>query len=170
MEQSQRAGEQASAARRVHSNRFGVLSSDDEDDESDEDGGSERSCMAVKGASYKDAEARGRAAVEKTAAPKAHPKGRGEPTLSIKNPAQPSASEGAVAAASPALSQAKARSVTRLDAALADDAWGWDTMASSCCSGNRARFISLRKCPAVPVKWQEAASSCDAHRERARFV
>ena len=39
-----------------------------------------------------------------------------------------------------------------LDAALADDAWGWDSMASSCCSGNRARFISLRKCAAVPVK------------------
>src|SRR6185437_7955553 len=39
-----------------------------------------------------------------------------------------------------------------LDAALADDAWGWDGMASSCCSGNRARFISLRKCAAVPVK------------------
>jgi transposase InsO family protein len=40
----------------------------------------------------------------------------------------------------------------QLDAALADSAWGWDTMASSCCSGNRKRFISLRKCPAVPVK------------------
>ena len=39
-----------------------------------------------------------------------------------------------------------------LDAALADDAWGWDSMASSCCSGNRARFVSLRKCAAVPVK------------------
>jgi transposase InsO family protein len=39
-----------------------------------------------------------------------------------------------------------------LDAALADDAWGWDTMASSCCSGNRARFASLKKCAAVPVK------------------
>ncbi len=39
-----------------------------------------------------------------------------------------------------------------LDVALADDAWGWDSMASSCCSGNRERFISLRKCPAVPVK------------------
>ena len=39
-----------------------------------------------------------------------------------------------------------------LDAALADDAWGWDSMASSCCSGNRARFVSLRKCAAVAVK------------------
>jgi transposase InsO family protein len=42
--------------------------------------------------------------------------------------------------------------VQQLDAALADSAWGWDTMASSCCSGNRKRFISLQKCPAVPVK------------------
>ena len=57
-----------------------------------------------------------------------------------------------MAAASTALRQAKARSVTRLDAALADDAWGWDTMASSCCSGNKARFVSLRDCPAVPVE------------------
>jgi hypothetical protein len=39
-----------------------------------------------------------------------------------------------------------------LDAALADTAWGWDTMASSCCSGNKARFATLRTCPAVPVK------------------
>ena len=40
-----------------------------------------------------------------------------------------------------------------LDAALADGhAWGWDTMASSCCSGNRARFVALRRCPAIPVK------------------
>ena len=38
MSESARAGEQASAARRVQSNRFGALSSDDEDDESDEDG------------------------------------------------------------------------------------------------------------------------------------
>ena len=44
------------------------------------------------------------------------------------------------------------KKAVQLDAALADDAWGWDTMASSCCSGNRARFISLRKCAAVPVK------------------
>jgi hypothetical protein len=39
-----------------------------------------------------------------------------------------------------------------LDVALANDAWGWDSMASSCCSGNRDRFITLKKCPAVPVK------------------
>ena len=44
------------------------------------------------------------------------------------------------------------RKAVPLDAALADDAWGWDSMASSCCSGNRARFVSLRKCAAVPVK------------------
>jgi hypothetical protein len=44
------------------------------------------------------------------------------------------------------------RSDVPLDVALADDAWGWDTMASSSCSGNRDRFTTLRKCPAVPVK------------------
>ena len=42
--------------------------------------------------------------------------------------------------------------LVQLDAALADSAWGWDTMASSCCSGNRGRFATLRQCPAVPVK------------------
>jgi len=49
------------------------------------------------------------------------------------------------------------KKVVRLDAALADDAWGWDSMASSCCSGNRARFISLRKCATVPVKVADGA-------------
>ena len=51
-----------------------------------------------------------------------------------------------------------------LDAALADNAWGWDSMASSCCSGNRARFISLRKCTPVPVKVADGvtgSSLCD---------
>lgn len=46
----------------------------------------------------------------------------------------------------------KPRTATQLDAVLADDGWGWDTMASVCCSGNRARFITLRKHTAVPVK------------------
>jgi transposase InsO family protein len=46
----------------------------------------------------------------------------------------------------------KLRAPVPLDVALADDAWGWDSMASACCSGNRERFITLRKCPAVPVK------------------
>lgn len=40
----------------------------------------------------------------------------------------------------------------QLDTMLADSAWGWDTMASSCCSGNRSRFATLRRCTAVPVK------------------
>ena len=39
-----------------------------------------------------------------------------------------------------------------LDVELSNSAWGWDTMASSCCSGNRARFAALRRCAAVPVK------------------
>jgi hypothetical protein len=44
------------------------------------------------------------------------------------------------------------RKAVPLDEALADDAWGWDSMASSCCSGNRARFIGLRECTSVPIK------------------
>ncbi len=52
----------------------------------------------------------------------------------------------------PSRMKPKLRASVPLDVALADDAWGWDSMASSCCSGNRARFITLRKCPAVPVK------------------
>ena len=141
------AGEQASAARRVQSNRFGVLSSDDDDDESDEDCVSERSCMAVKAPSNVEAEARGRAAV------KSQPKDRTEPKAErVEKSAQPSAAQSVVAAVSSVLPPPKARAVTKLDAALADDAWGWDTMASSCCSGNKDRFISLRNRPAVPVR------------------
>jgi transposase InsO family protein len=52
----------------------------------------------------------------------------------------------------PVNSKQKLRASVPLNVALADDAWGWDSMASSCCSGNRERFISLRKCPAVPVQ------------------
>ena len=53
-----------------------------------------------------------------------------------------------------------------LDAALADDAWGWDSMASSCCSGNRARFVSLRKCAAVAARGGRRRRPCQPHRER----
>lgn len=53
---------------------------------------------------------------------------------------------------SAAVQQVRSAPLMQLDVALANHAWGWDTMASSCCSGNRARFNSLRKCPAIPVK------------------
>ena len=48
--------------------------------------------------------------------------------------------------------QLKPRNYAQLDTALASDAWGWDTMASVCISGNRTRFTTLRKCPAVQIK------------------
>jgi hypothetical protein len=35
---------------------------------------------------------------------------------------------------------------------LTQDAWGFDTMASAACSGNRRVFTSMRNCPAVPVQ------------------
>lgn len=40
-----------------------------------------------------------------------------------------------------------------IEDALSRDAWGWDSMASACLSGNRACFIagSLRQCPPVEV-------------------
>jgi transposase InsO family protein len=43
--------------------------------------------------------------------------------------------------------------VQDLETALANDAWGWDSMASSHCSGNLSHFISMGPCPKpVPVK------------------
>ena len=50
-----------------------------------------------------------------------------------------------------------------LDAKLADDAWGWDTMASVCISGNRERFITLRKCPPVPIKTADGSIVTAVH-------
>jgi hypothetical protein len=34
-----------------------------------------------------------------------------------------------------------AMAMEKLDVLLADNSWGWDTMASVCCSGNRALFV-----------------------------
>jgi len=39
-----------------------------------------------------------------------------------------------------------------VDVQLTQNAWGFDTMASAACSGNRRLFTSLRSCAAVPVK------------------
>jgi hypothetical protein len=39
-----------------------------------------------------------------------------------------------------------------LNVALSNDAWGWDSMASVCCSGCRAHFVTLRRCAPVNVK------------------
>ena len=53
--------------------------------------------------------------------------------------------------------------IQQLDKALANHAWGWDTMASSGCSGNRARFSALRKCRAVPVKVADGSIVAATH-------
>jgi hypothetical protein len=39
-----------------------------------------------------------------------------------------------------------------LRAMLSDNSWGWDSMASACCSGNRALFVTFRKCAPVDVE------------------
>ena len=57
----------------------------------------------------------------------------------------------ATATRSQSVSSRKKHPTRSLHAALADDAWGWDSMASSSCSGNRNHFLALRECPAVPV-------------------
>jgi transposase InsO family protein len=56
------------------------------------------------------------------------------------------------AGAAPLQQQQKASKVVQLDEALANDAWGWDSMASSCCSGNKDIFIGMKKCKAVPIQ------------------
>ena len=60
------------------------------------------------------------------------------------------------------------RSSRSLDVALANHAWGWDTMASSCCSGNRARFIYAAqvRCGAGQGGGRQHRAG-DAHRQRA---
>jgi transposase InsO family protein len=137
-------GEKASAAMQLaaQTNRYGALSSDDEDvEESNHD---ERSCMT-----YAEVAA-------------------GEATVKAKTPTpdrrktldrKPSAEKGASSRSSELPLQQKLKTTNQtpavtisLDLALADDAFGWDTMASSCCSGNRERFSELHKRPAVPVK------------------
>jgi hypothetical protein len=50
------------------------------------------------------------------------------------------------------LAPQKPRTSEQLDAMLSDNSWGWDTMASVCCSGNRALFVKRRECAPVPVK------------------
>ena len=137
-------GEKASAATQLaaQTNRYGALSSDDEDVA--EDNHNERSCMT-----YAD-----------VAAGKATAKANLPTSDRKKTPdRQPSLEkEASSSSSSPPLQQKmKTTNATpavtiSLDLALADDAWGWDTMASSCCSGNRERFAELHKRAAVSVK------------------
>jgi len=48
--------------------------------------------------------------------------------------------------------QPAVKHVFSVDVQLTQNAWGFDTMASAACSGNRRLFTSLRSCLAVPVK------------------
>jgi len=51
----------------------------------------------------------------------------------------------------------------QLDAALSDTAWGLDSMASVGASGNRHRFATLRKCPAVQIKTADGSIVTATH-------
>jgi transposase InsO family protein len=148
-------GEQASSATRAPTgaaaaatsvnNRFESLSSEDEEDEG------ERSYLSVAATAsnssadrpltFAEAEARGRNAPK----PSSGAAGAATNNSGSRVP-QPSKPIQKVA------HWQGMRTEIPLDVALADDAWGWDTMASSCCSGNRARFSTLSTCAAVPVK------------------
>ena len=83
---------------------------------------------------------------------------------SLKNGASPSSSAQLPAQQQTQKATKKGQAVTiSLDLALADDAWGWDTMASSCCSGNRERFSELHKREAVPVKLADGSIVSATH-------
>lgn len=58
----------------------------------------------------------------------------------------------AAAKPSPSPATPRVKHVFSVDVQLTQNAWGFDTMASAACSGNRRLFTSLRKCTAVPVK------------------
>ena len=113
-------------------NRFWTLSSDEEWDATDVEDADEWPSLSV---TSRKATVTARA--------------RGIPALIV---AETKSSKEAAPAALASGASEQALSLPQLEAALSSSAWGWDTMASSCCSGNRARFSTLRKCPAVPVK------------------
>lgn len=159
------ASEQASAARQgatASSNRFEALSSDDDGDGEmmHHTGVGERSCMTLtvfKKGSFAEAEARGRAMSARAKLQVATEDAT--PVLTESEVAPTMEKKAAVAKTvqhtqtyAVAANQQMHRTAAQLDTMLGDDSWGWDTMASVCCSGNRARFWTMRKCPAVPVK------------------
>lgn len=137
-------GEKASAATQlaVQTNRYGALSSDDEDVA--ESNHNERSCMT-----YADVAA-GKAAAKTNSSTSNHKK-TPDRQPSLKKEATSSSSSPPVQQKMKMTKEPPVVTIS-LDLALADDAWGWDTMASSCCSGNRERFSELHKRAAVPVK------------------
>ena len=140
-------------------NRYESLSSDD-----DEKGGNERTYVTMpvlrsfeqpssdkklRPLTFAEAEARGRNESGSHCALKRPTVSPGARLTSVSEslPSKSSTFKSVSATGRPAM-----HTKIPLDVALADDAWGWDTMASACCSGNRDRFATLSKCPAVPVK------------------
>lgn len=154
-------GERVKSAMGATKNRFEALSSDDDDEddgkvvkketngewpelckgavgrESDSSQRLYSLSAAPRGPTYAAVEARGRV-------PPAAPSAVSSKVTLSQSPSS--------AAATATATVKSADGLASLDAALSDTAWGWDTMASSCCSGNQARFITLRQCAAVPVK------------------
>ena len=62
-----------------------------------------------------------------------------------------------------AAAKAKPRTYAQLDDALTKKAWGVDTMASVCISGNRDCFATLRKVPAVQIKTADGSIVTAVH-------
>jgi Reverse transcriptase (RNA-dependent DNA polymerase)/Chromo (CHRromatin Organisation MOdifier) domain len=145
-------GEHASAAlrskpRQESRNRFEALSSDDEDEEK------EAGSWSTTGKeSAPESPAPLVAAAPQLAKSATAPTGQPTWADKVKQGQLGSKAAEQSAAQAPAAQVCAAPQLPQLDVVLANYAWGWDTMASSCCSGNRARFATLRKCTAVPVK------------------
>jgi transposase InsO family protein len=127
-------GEQASTAR-VDKNRFQALSSDE-----DEEAESAKFCVAIslpKKVSFAPSEQALATITDEM--PKQSATEVKQPSTSRSNPTVMATS-------------ASASKAVNLSVALADYAWGWDTMASVDCSGNKKHFINMRPCRTVPVK------------------
>lgn len=159
-------GEQASAATQVaaRSNRFEALSSEESDDDGADD--SECTFMTLPGKAQVAAQSavqrvtfadvvRGAAKPTALATVMQKPVTQPQPAQRATQQQPSPQPEAKPAAMKPILKQAtqeKLSAAQSLDALLADDAWLWDTGASTGCSGNRQRFIELRKCQARPIK------------------
>jgi hypothetical protein len=146
-------GEQASAARRME-NRFQSLSSDESDEGLSKEEQSERGCTArAVTVSFAAAPVEISQVKPSTAKIESPPSQVVEIKLSKsalkqKPKTSESGSQGAVSIAT----SAAATKAENLTTALTQYWWGWDTMASVDCSGNKEHFINLRKCRPVPVK------------------
>jgi hypothetical protein len=154
------AGEQASAvvrakARPESRNSFEALSSDDEDDREQKDS----NVWPLLGSSAKTPDAPVPTVSPQAATGQQHAKS----VSTWANKVMQTSHGGKAVTPTPAVAQVRTAPPMQLDVALANHAWGWDTMASSCCSGNRARFLTLRKCPVIPVKVAEGSIVEAAH-------